>query len=126
MPDKIKGHTPEWRTGTEKELQRENMGKQPKPDGMMVVAIHITQEQWDNALKVKNNLGYTVMLNSDQFHSLGYYKLDEMEIDKDALTKRVSEWFGTYDSEYIKDAIIDLIKANPIKPKTDKESEVGK
>ena len=102
------------------------MGKQPKPDGMMVVAIHITQEQWVNALKVKNNLGYTVMLNSNQFHSLGYYKLDEMEIDKDALTKRVSEWFGTYDSEYIKDAIIDLIKANPIKPKTDKESEVGK
>ena len=63
---------------------------------------------------------------STYLYSLGYYKLDEMEIDKDALTKRVSEWFGTYDREYIKDAIIDLIKANPIKPKTDKESEVGK
>ena len=40
-----------------------------------------------------------------------------MEIDKDALTKRVSEWFGTYDNEYIESAITDFIEANPIKPK---------
>jgi len=54
---------------------------------------------------------------STYLYSLGYYKLDEMEIDKDALTKRVSEWFGTYDNEYIESAITDFIEANPIKPK---------
>jgi len=92
---------------------------QPKPDEMITVETTILEQ--DNMTGELCHKEIMIEVSTAQLHSLGYYKLNEVEIDIDYLTRVFCKWDNSIPTKILsgdrKEIVDVIVKANPIKPK---------